>query len=287
MLRHYQLEGRRRKTATGVDLLDKHNACVALAMDKRCRAALPVGIFLLNAFNTKTGRCDWSISRIARELDITERTVHRAINKLKACGWLDWKRHGGNHLTNAYSFNWAALTAAAEVQCESEGETKRVHPPDKSVTPPLTNLSETPDSGVTQNLKQTFNETLNKPTSQKEAWQKKEVDGKTEHTHQPPQRELPVLSVVGGSNTSTIPTKVKHTRKFDTPDTTDVWERKARERVQKVLSANSLWVVAMENSGAFEAAILAEQNKPGACLQAFNAALEQSTEDPGKVALCL
>jgi len=274
MLRRDQLEGRRRNTATGVDLLDKHNACVALAMDPRVRSALPVGIFLLNAFNTKTGRCDWAIPSIARELDITERTVHRAINKLRECGWLSWKRHGGNHLTNAYSFNWTALAAAAEVQDESEGETKRVHTPDNSVTSPLTNLSETPDKSVTQNFKETFKETLNKSTNQKTAWQKQETRRKPERTRQPSQFGLRTFSVVkGGYDAATASAGVARI--------------KARGRVQKVLSENSLWRAAMENNSAFEAAILAEQNKPGTCLQAFNAALEQSAEDPGKVALCL
>jgi len=265
---------RGRKVGTGVTLLDKHKAGVALAKDKRCRSALPVGIFLLNAFNTQTGRCDWAISSIARELDMTERSVHRAINKLRECGWLSWKRHGGNHLTNAYSFNWAALAAAAEVQDESEGETNRVHTPDSSVTPPLTNMSETPDKSVTQNIKQTFKETLNKQTNQKEAWQKQEGRRKTEGTRQPSQFGLRTFSVVkGGYDADTASAGVARI--------------KARERVQKVLSANSLWGAAMENDSAFEAAILAEQNKPGTCLQAFNAALEQSAEDTGELAQCL
>jgi len=272
MVRHYQLEGRRRKTATGVDLLDKHKACVALAMDPRCRSALPVGIFLINAFNTKTGRCDWAIPSIARELDITERTVLRAIVKLKECGWLDWKRHGGKYLTNAYGFNWTALTAATEVQDESEVETNRVHT--RQICPkPLTNMSETPDSGVTQNLKQTFNETLNQPTNQKEARQKQERRRKPKRTHQPSQFGLRTFSVVkGGYDAATASGTVAY--------------NKASERVQKAFSENSLWDVAMKNNGAYEAAILAEIKKPGTCLQAFNAALEQSAEDPGKVALC-
>jgi len=262
---------RRRQTDTGVTLLDKHKACVALAMDKRCRPALPVGIFLLNAFNTKTGRCDWSISRIARELDITERTVHRAINKLKACGWLDWKRHGGNHLTNAYSFNWVALAAAAEVQCESEGETKRVHTPDSSVTPPLTNLSETPDNSVTQNLKQTFKETLNQPTNQKEARQKQEGRRKTEGTRRPVQR--PML----------------HLLKFDTPDTKDVWKHKACEGWRADFTEH---FQDTENYGTAlealtpelqDAATAAEMKRAGAGLDFILVQLASS----GKVALCL
>jgi len=269
---------RRRQTDTGVTLLDKHKACVVLAMDSRCRPALPVGIFLLNAFNTKTGRCDWAISSIARELNITERTVLRAIVKLKECGWLDWKRHAGAHLTNAYSFNWVALKASQPnlspaAQDESEGETKRVHTR-QFCHPNLTNLSETPDKSVTQNLKETFKETLNKSTNQKTARQKQEGRRKPERTHQPPQRELPVLSVVGGG--------------YDTATASaGVARIKARERVQKALSENSLWVVAMENDSAFEAAILAEQNKPGTGLQAFNAALEEPAEDTGELAQCL
>jgi len=268
------LRGRKIGT-TGVDLLDKHKACVALAMDPRCRPALPVGIFLLNAFNTKTSRCDWSISNIARELDMTERTVHRAINKLRECGWLSWKRHGGKHLTNAYSFDWTALKAARSnlspaAQDESEGETKRVPTPDISVTPPLTNVSETPDSGVTQNLKETFKENLNKSTNQKTARQKQEGRRKPERTQQSSQLGLRAFSVVYDAATATA----------------GVARIKARQRVQKVLSENSLWVVAMENDSAFEAAILAEQNKPGTCLQAFHAALDQLVDNSGELALC-
>lgn len=271
MVRHYQLEGRRRKTATGVDLLDKHNACFALAMDKRCRAALPVGIFLLNAFNTKTGRCDWAIPSIARELDITERTVLRAIVKLKECGWLDWKRHGGKYLTNAYSFNWVALTAAAEVQDESEGETKRVHTPDRYVTSPLTDMSETPDSSVTQNLKETFNETLNKQTNEKEAWQKKEGKRETERTQQPVQR--PML----------------HLLKFDTPDTADVWKHRAYEQWRADFTEH---FQKTENYGTAlealtpelqDAATAAEMKRAGAGLDFILVQLASS----GTVALCL
>jgi len=285
---------RGRKIGTGIDLLDKHNACVALAKDKRCRPALPVGIFLLNAFNTKTGRCDWSISRIARELDMTERTVHRAINKLRECGWLSWKRHGGKHLTNAYSFNWTALKAARSnlspaAQDESEGETKRVPTPDKSVTPPLTNLSETPDSGVTQNLKETFKETLNKPTNQKEARQKQEGRRKTEDTRQSSQRELPVLSVVGGANTSTISTKVKRTRKFDTPGSTDVWKHKDCERWRADFTEHfqdtDNYGTALEalTPELQDAATAAEMKRAGGGLDFILVQLASN----GKVALCL
>jgi len=263
-------------TGTGIGPLAKQKAGIVLATDPRLRkkwTVLSVGLFLLDAFNCDDARCFPAVETIAGELGMTEKSVYRAINELRACDYLDWERHAGPGYTNLYRWNWQALFSdAAERTWVSDETDTRVNKPDMGV-PQIRDEQEIKKEKIT--------------TTQKTALQKQEGRRKPERTHQPPQRELPVLSVVGGSNPSTIPTKVKHTRKFDTPDTADVWERKARERVQKVLSENNLWVVAVENDGAFEAAILAEKKKPGTCLQAFNAALEQSAEDAGKVAQCL
>jgi len=263
------------KSETGIGPLAKQKAGLVLAMDPRLSGGdVRVGLFLLDAVNTKTGRCDWAIPNIARELTITERTVRRGIQNLKKCKYLGWKRHGGYSCTNQYLWQWEALfSEAEEVQAESEEETKRVHN--------RTEMSETPDNyvqnsdrDVHQIREEKDNKKENVTTNQKEARQKQEGRRKTERTRQPSQFGLRTFSVVkGGYDAATASGGVAHI--------------KARERVQKVLSENSLWGAAIENDSAFEAAILAEKKKPGTCLQAFNAALEQSAEDAGKVALCL
>lgn len=65
-----------------------------------------VGICLLEHFNRKSGRCDPSVGRIARLLNISGRTVMRATEKLHTHGLFIKLRHGGFSHRNAYRPNW-------------------------------------------------------------------------------------------------------------------------------------------------------------------------------------
>jgi len=263
------------KQPTGIGFGTKQKASLVLAKDKRVRSALPVALFLLDAVNTETGRLDWSIPRIASELNMGRSTVFRALKVLHKCGYLTWKRHRGAGYTNLYSWCWQVLfSEAEEVQGESEGRTERVQVSTTSDTPPVSDMRQTHVRNDTQIREEKDNKKENITTNQKEARQKQEGRRKTAHTQQPVQFGLRTFSVVKGGYDADTASK-------------GVAPIKARERVQKVLSENSLWRAAMENNSAFEAAILAEQMEPGTGLQAFNAALEQSAEDAGKVALCL
>src|ERR1044071_8510573 len=68
-----------------------------------------VGATLLEHFNRKTGRCDPSLGRIARLLDIDTRTVIRSIRHLEEAGLLRKHRHGGNLNRNQYEPIWLKL----------------------------------------------------------------------------------------------------------------------------------------------------------------------------------
>lgn len=61
---------------------------------------------LLMRHNKKTGRCDPSIRSMVRDLEISERSAHRAIANLTNSGdpnrLFDRVTHGGNHQCNAY-----------------------------------------------------------------------------------------------------------------------------------------------------------------------------------------
>ena len=69
-----------------------------------------VGATLLEHFNRKTGRCDPSIGRIARLLDIDTRTVIRSVRHLEDAGLLRKHRHGGNLNRNQYEPIWLKLS---------------------------------------------------------------------------------------------------------------------------------------------------------------------------------
>jgi len=262
------------KYATGIGPLAKQKAGLALAMDPRVvGSTLKVGLLLLDAYNTNTGLCYWAIENIAGELSMGRRSVFRALQTLKKCGYLDWERHKGFSYTNLYSWNWQVLFSEAEengASLESEqNESERV----TQMASPVPDMAQTSALDGTQIREEKDNKKEYVTTNQKEAWQKQEGRRKPARTHQSSQFGLRTFSVVkGGYDAATTSGTVAY--------------NKASERVQKAFSENSLWDVAMKNNGAYEAAILAEIKKPGTCLQAFNAALEQSAEDPGELALC-
>ena len=69
-----------------------------------------VGATLLEHFNRKTGRCDPSLGRIARLLEIDIRTVIRSVRHLEDAGLLRKHRHGGNLNRNQYEPIWLKLS---------------------------------------------------------------------------------------------------------------------------------------------------------------------------------
>src|SRR5947209_1385875 len=69
-----------------------------------------VGATLLEHFNRKTGRCDPSLGRIARLLEIDTRTVIRSIRHLEQAGLLRKHRHGGHLNRNQYEPIWLKLS---------------------------------------------------------------------------------------------------------------------------------------------------------------------------------
>jgi len=64
---------------------------------------------IVDHFNRTTGRCDPSLDRIARLLDLSERTVIRATNRLAEAGFILKSRHGGHFNCNSYAPNWFYL----------------------------------------------------------------------------------------------------------------------------------------------------------------------------------
>lgn len=70
---------------------------------------------LLRFHNAKTGRCDPSISRLAKTVGIGRRTVFNAIDELRDTGWITVKStHGGapSH-TNQYAFDFDRTASAS------------------------------------------------------------------------------------------------------------------------------------------------------------------------------
>lgn len=261
------------KYATGIGPLAKQKAGRALAMDPRVRSALPVALLLLDAFNTNTGLCCWAAETIASELSMSRRSVFRALEKLRECGYLNWERHKGLGYANLYSWDWQALFSEAEENEASLESEQNESVPVTQMASTAPDMALTCDTVGTQIREQKDNQQEKVPTNRKNAQQENRELRKTEQTRQSSQFRLRAFSVVKGG--------------YDTPSSAEVSYKKASERVQKAFTENSLWDAATENTGAYEAAVLAEKKKPGTCLQAFHEALERSAEDEGKLAQCL
>jgi predicted transcriptional regulator len=70
-----------------------------------------VAASLVEHFNRRTGRCDPSIGRIAKLLDIHPRTVKRSVKRLESAGIIRTHRHGGHSNCNSYAPDWSKLEA--------------------------------------------------------------------------------------------------------------------------------------------------------------------------------
>jgi predicted transcriptional regulator len=71
-----------------------------------------VATAIIDHFNKCTGRCDPSLARIASMLQISERTVIRAVNHLVALGFFLRHRHGGYSGRNSYQPVWSRFRQA-------------------------------------------------------------------------------------------------------------------------------------------------------------------------------
>ena len=70
-------------------------------------AALRVGIELSNHFNTKSMRCDPSVSRLANLLRVSPRTIQSATSLLEDHGWIKISFCSGQAGANQYFLNFA------------------------------------------------------------------------------------------------------------------------------------------------------------------------------------
>lgn len=73
-----------------------------------------VGAAIIEHFNRETERCDPSLGRLSRLLEIGTRTVMRSMVRLEKEGILRRRRHGGYGGRNAYEPNWPRLEALNE-----------------------------------------------------------------------------------------------------------------------------------------------------------------------------
>ena len=65
-----------------------------------------VGCFILDCYNYQTGQCDPSVKTISRRLQISERTVFRALAQLAPLELFIIKSHGSDFYRNFYHPNW-------------------------------------------------------------------------------------------------------------------------------------------------------------------------------------
>lgn len=71
-----------------------------------------VAAALVDHFNRKTGRCDPSMETIALLLQLSRRSVVRALNRLVRDGYFDRERHAGNFYCNQYYPVWRKFREA-------------------------------------------------------------------------------------------------------------------------------------------------------------------------------
>jgi Mn-dependent DtxR family transcriptional regulator len=93
-----------------------------------------VGCAIVDHFNRKSGQCDPSIGRIARLLDISPRTVMRAVNRLERLGFIRKHRHGGHFHRNSYRPDWPRFRAEAE-KWNARARARKAQPTAKSLSP--------------------------------------------------------------------------------------------------------------------------------------------------------
>lgn len=110
--------------------------------------AVRVGHVLIWHANKHTGRCDPSMARLARETGQSIRNVQRALKELEAATVIRKTRHAGGAYTNAYAVQWSGLRKRYENWLQDNG--LAADNPDKTVTPPRTELSQAPDKTVHQ-----------------------------------------------------------------------------------------------------------------------------------------
>lgn len=204
--------------------------------------AVRVGHVLIWHANKHTGRCDPSMARLARETGQSIRNVQRALKELEAATVIRKTRHAGGAYTNAYAVQWSGLRKRHETWLQDNG--LAADNPDKTVTPPRTELSQTPDKTVHQTKEEQKNLTK---------------EGKDEASQKGNQEEIDLEDV----RSIILPAKPKP------PASKDVAYDKAKDRInddaQKRLAEEAyMGFVDAWNDEEMESAITAETNKRGA-----------------------
>ncbi len=148
---------------------DKEKALYVLALLGLPKSHMKVGAVLIWRANRRSGRCDPSVSRIAYDVGIGERSVYQALKALEKADFLTRARYRGGAFTNAYSINWPGIRAkheAWEAHCASfrhrpdarffESENRSasfaasIPPLNKCAGVPLNKRSNTPERTCTQ-----------------------------------------------------------------------------------------------------------------------------------------
>lgn len=127
---------------------DKYKALLALQFAALNPGALRVASALIWHTNAETGRCDPSISRLAKETDLSERQVYRAINELETAKLMQRIRHAGHAYCNAYNLRWDELRERYQKWLVDNGLAALT--PDTDVISNLSQVTKTDDTHVTQ-----------------------------------------------------------------------------------------------------------------------------------------
>lgn len=102
-------------------LLDKEKAMAALACIKGLSpAALKVALRLLHHFNCRTGRCDPGIETLATTINMSVKSVFRAIDELETLGLFDIDHRRGRGNTNRYHPNYKRMEAHEPISRNSK-----------------------------------------------------------------------------------------------------------------------------------------------------------------------
>jgi hypothetical protein len=113
------------------------------------RSALAVAFMLLyRHMNRRTGRCDPSVSMLADETGLPERSINRATAELRKSAWWRIKEGGGRGHTNSYQPRWETLTATSPFR-GGKGDTHVT----VSGAETLTRVTVNPDTCVTRTSK--------------------------------------------------------------------------------------------------------------------------------------
>lgn len=214
-------------------------------------AARLVGLCLLDHFNTRTGRCDPGIARIAGLCELSERTVRRAVRALDAAGLIACEVHAGRGHSNAYRPDFAALrrrvmAADARLSGFAQRRTRQTAKPD-TVVP------------QTQNGTQNEESLMGAPGA-----------GGRKRSRKVDRRQIPMMLPMSGGrdvDRGQIALQAAHKRLF-----ADVCERE--------WPPGTSGLMALVEGEVGERAAKAEMRRPGAGVELIAAELKRTGTDP-------